>query len=153
MSRFIAAVVLVLSGATASVADQSVTPADSPLTKFRGVVALCGRTDSASVIACASYISGFVQGSIATQGALVEEAVADQVIQGKVIPTDQGIDAALVKAVKSLPKLFCIEAPWTAGYVRAVVAQYAREHPDALNDAPDVHMLNIFAKAFPCARS
>ena len=130
---------------------QSTPTQDNPLVRFRGVVEACGQTDSVSTIVCGSYITGIVHGIQATQDATVIEIVADQVMRGAIPPTDSAIDAASKKAREQLQP-FCILSNWTAGYVQAVVGQYAREQPQALDDLSADHMLKVFARAFPCAQ-
>lgn len=130
--------------------SQTRNSADSPLLTLRGVVGLCERRDATSNAACGSYITGFVQGSDATQTAVVVEAVARGVVRGAVPPTDQAIDAAATRRYDDL-KLFCINSSWTAGYVQAHVVQYGREHPDLLGEPSGEQMLKILAKAFPCS--
>lgn len=131
---------------------QSAPVRDNPLLKFRGVVASCGRADSVSTIECGSYITGFAQGIQAAQEAAVVEIVADQVAHGVIPPIDKSIDAASKKAGEHL-QLFCMRSNWVAGYVAAVVGQYSREHPEALNELAADHMVKVFAKAFPCGQA
>jgi hypothetical protein len=132
-------------------AAQSTPPKDNPLIKFRGVVAACGRTDSVSTIECGSYITGFVHGIQAAQNAAVIYIVADQVAHYTIPPTDKAIDTASKKAWEQL-QTFCMRSDWTAGYVQAVVGQYAREHPESLDDVATDHMSKVFARAFPCGQ-
>ena len=131
---------------------QSAPVRDNPMLKFRGVVAACGRADSVSTIECGSYITGFAQGIQAAQQAAVVEIVAGQVARGVIPPTDKSIDAAAKRTGEEL-QLFCMRSNWVAGYVGAVVGQYAREHPEALDELASDHMVKVFAKAFPCGQT
>jgi hypothetical protein len=105
-----------------------------------------------STIECGSYITGFAQGIQAAQEAAVVQIVADQVARGVIPPTDKSIDAASKKAGEHL-QLFCMRSNWVAGYVQAVVGQYAREHPEALDELAADHMVKVFARAFPCGQA
>jgi len=131
------------------VSAQAGTPPENPLLKLRGLVSLCERRDPTSRAACGSFITGFVQGSQATQTAAVVKAVAEGVMRGTVTLTDDAIEAASTK-LHDQSNLFCIRSPWTAGHVQALVVQYGREHPDLLEEPSANHMLKILAKAFPC---
>lgn len=140
---------LVVLDPTESVAQSRTSDPTNPLVTFKGVVTVCQSSNNALSAACASYITGFVQGSDATQTAAVVTTVARDVARGDVAPTDPAIDAAAAKRRDDL-RLFCIRSTWTAGYVQAHVVQYAREHPETLNDPAGDQMLKVLGKAFPC---
>jgi Rap1a immunity proteins len=140
----------VLAASISHTAAQTKGSTDSPLLVFNGVVRLCERQDATSIAACGAYITGFVQGSHASQKAAVIETVAREVARGGVPPTNDAIDAAAARRHEDL-SLFCIRSSWTAGYVQAHVVQHAREHPDMLNEASEDQMLKVLAKAFPCS--
>jgi hypothetical protein len=123
----------------------------NPLVKFRGVVEVCRGSNSTSVVECGAYISGFAHGAEAVERAAVIQIVADQVARGSIPPSDQSIDAAAAKARDELLE-FCIDTTWTPGFVRGVVAQYALEHPNVLDEPAAEIMPKVFARAFPCSR-
>ena len=146
-------VALVLPGAAwmqePVIAAQTRARPENPLLTLKGLVDLCERHDPTSTAVCGSYISGFVDGSQATETAAVVGRVVDDVMEGRVAPTDSAIEAASSKAQDKF-RLFCIRSSWTAGYVQAVVVQYGLEHRDLLEERSADHMLKILAKAFPC---
>jgi hypothetical protein len=149
-SRILVCVVaLALVESTSRISAQTRGSVDSPLLTLRGIVSLCDGREATSIATCASYITGFAQGSDATQTAAVVEAVAQGLVRGAVPPTHEAIDAAVAKRYDEL-KLFCITSSWTAGYVQAHVVQYGREHPDLMGEPSGDQMLKILAKAFPC---
>ena len=139
-------VLVILSPAVSKAQSQ---PPANPLVTFKGVVTVCQSRDEALSGACAAYINGFVEGSIATRKAAVIDTVLQDVKRGLVAPTDNAIGAAADKRDEDLT-LFCIRSVWAAEYVQAHVVQYAREHPETLNDKPGIQMLKVLAKAFPC---
>jgi hypothetical protein len=130
-------------------AAQTSKPPGNPLLTLRGLLALCERSDPTSTAACGNYITGFIQGSKATQTAAVVEAVAEGVRRGVVAPTNGAIESASAK-LHERSNLFCIRSDWTAGYVQTVLVQYGREHRNLLNEMSGDQMLKILAKAFPC---
>lgn len=130
-------------------AAQTSTPPETPLLKLKGLLTLCQRSDPPSTAACGSYITGFVQGSQATQSAAVAEAVAQGVKRGAVAPTDAAIKSASTK-LRGQTNVFCIRPDWTAGYVKSVLVQYGREHSDLLDEMSADHMLKVMVQAFPC---
>jgi hypothetical protein len=122
---------------------------ESPLVKFRSLVKLCDSDDPTASAACGAYITGFAHGINAAQMSDITRAVAEDVMNGNVAPTDEAMAAAGEKLEKKW-RLYCIRSRWTAGFVQSVLVQYSREHPTALDDMPKDHMLAIFERAFPC---
>lgn len=123
---------------------------DHPLATTKGVVQLCERDESAFVIGCAAYISGFVAGTVAAQDAAVVEAIAPRVARGEITRTDAGVERE-IEAYRRQISAFCIESTWTPAYVQAVIRQYALENPKSLDEPAADHMPKILAKAFPCS--
>ena len=146
---------LVFSGATelraALPAAQTPNEVRDPLFTLRDLVQLCESRDDA-IATCAAYLSGFIHGIQETTPAFVAQAAADEIQAGCVRPdgasTEQAIARLTKKFMSSLS--FCMDSPWTAGYVAAVVGQYGREHEDLLDEAAHDHMLRILTRAFPC---
>ena len=114
---------------------------------------ICGKRDAALIAICGSYITGFIAGNQAALEAAVVQTVVKQVEQYAIPPTDQAMEDALAKVRAQQHRECCIRTEWTAGYVQAVVGQYAREHPEALNRLSADHMMKVLAKAFPCGAS
>jgi hypothetical protein len=122
---------------------------NNPLLKFKSFVQLCEKDDSISNITCCSYITGFVAGYQATLNSAVIKLITYDVINGKIPPTDQAMETAGTNFISKL-NIFCIKSVWTAGYIQAIVVQYAKEHPEKLNDDTASCMLDILVRAFPC---
>lgn len=125
---------------------------ENPLLKLKGLMSLCESTELVSRTACTSYISGFVAGSQATQGAIAGSVVAGEVESGRVAPNDRAILSAGEKfQERSVP--FCIHSTWTAEQIQRIVVRYGKAHPEAQEEASAGHVLRALAAAFPCGKA
>jgi hypothetical protein len=119
---------------------------------------ICGGTGTVKLM-CFGYISGYVNGVGAVYATPVAmpflegktEKVGKDMIAGKVAINDDAVDRA-IQAEYSKGVGYCVASTWTLAYVDATAMQYAREHPEALQEPLREQMLKILAKAFPCAR-
>lgn len=128
---------------------QAVAPAANPLVTLKGLVNTCQDRGPASQLSCASYTTGFVAGSEATQSALAINAVADAVVSGKIAPDEAALETAVTQ-MRERSRPFCIRSTWAAGQLTNAIVQYGRDHPEALEELASDHMLRILTKAFPC---